>query len=388
MATTARDRNIGVAYTYDGELKRALDIAEAYGFRILPPLKVEACDREHAENYTCPEHHIAALKHFDARQETYPDGVARIAHTHKVPYKNRLELRLEILGDRESSAEGLLFQAAHAILQEYGHKNTMVTVNSVGGKETLGSFTQSVGHYFRARINELDPECRNNFKKSVFAPLRCTHEACLQHRTDAPHSLNFLTEQNRQHFKEVLEYLEAFELPYAVDPHLVGSEHYTTRTVYSITSSGRHADEDAPRETVAWGERYDHLAKRIGLKKVIPAVNITLDLGTRTTKESFKERSRKQTIAVHIIHAGRPAKMRVLKLAEFLRTSHIRVSMHLHKNSVTEQLERAQLAKVPLLIIVGQKEVLDGTVMIRHAATSSQESVPLSRVATYLKSRI
>ena len=387
MPSITRTKNtIPPAYMYDGELKRALDIADAYGFKLMQPLKIESEDREHAESCGCPEHHVAALRHFDTRSEQYPDGVARIAHTRRVPYKNRLELRLEILGDRESSAEGLLFQVAKAILEEYGHKTPTVTINSIGGKESVGPFSHAVGQHFRNRLQNLDPECRASFKKSVFAPLRCTHECCIAERAEAPHSLNFLTEQSREHFKEVLEYLEAFDLPYSVDPHMVGSEHYTTRTVFSISNPKK--DDETLSEPLAWGERYDQLAKRIGIKKIIPAVNLTIDLGTRTTKESFKERTRKPAISIHIVHAGRPAKMRVLKLAEALRSNHIRIAMHLHKNSITEQIERAQSSGAPLLLIVGQKEVLDGTVMIRHTANMSQESIPVARITSYLKSQL
>ena len=375
-------------YAYDGELKRALEIADAYGFKLIPPLKVDGADRNHAETCNCPEHHVAALRHFEARAEQYPDGVARIAHTRRVPYKNRLELRLEIIGDKESSAEGLLFQVARAILEEYGYKAPLVTVNSIGGKESVTPFAQAIGHHFRARMNELDPACRADIKKSVFAPLRCSHASCIAERAEAPHSLNFLTEQSRQHFKEVLEYLEAFDIPYIVDPHMMGSEHYTTRTVFSFTDPNKKGDDTTPTEPLAWGERYDQLAKKVGMKKAVPAVNLTLDLGTRTTKETIRERVRKPSIAIHIVHAGRPAKMRVLTLAESLRASRIRISMHLHKNSVTEQIERAQSSGAPLVLIVGQKEVLDGTVMIRNTATMSQECVPTDRIAAYLKSHL
>ncbi len=388
-ATTERRDKSVISYSYDGELKKALEIAEAYGFKVIPPLKIESEERAFAEEYNCPEHHIASLRHADERLQQFPEDVVRIAHTRKVPYKNKLELRLEIIGDKESSAEGLLFQTARAILEEYGHHEPTVTINSVGGKESVGPFSQAVTQHFRGHLANLHPDCRTSFKKSVFAPFRCSHKECMEARAEAPHSLNFLTEQSKQHFTEVLEYLESFDLPYTVNPHMVGNEHYTTRTlfVFDVPTKKRSDDEEESTH-IAWGERYDSLSKKIGMKKITPAVNLTLDLQTKSTKEAFKERQRHPVISIHVVHAGRPAKMRVLKLAEILRGSQIRASMQLHKNSITEQLERAKVTGAPLLLIVGQKEVLDGTVMVRQTATSCQESIPVTRLVGYLKAHL
>ncbi len=374
-------------YAYDGELKRALDVADAYGFTFVPPLRLEADDRKQALECTCPEHHVAALKLFDTFAGNSTDGVIRIAHTHKVPYKNKLELRLEIIGDRESSAEGLMFQTIQSILQEYGYKSPLVTINTVGGKESLASFGQAVATHFRSKIADMHPECRDAFRRSPFAPFRCDHEECKALRTEAPQSLNFLTEQSKQHFKETLEYLESFDIPYIVDPYLVGNEQYASRTSF-LFKAPRHKDEEANPPIVAWGERYDQLARKLGIRRSAPAINVTFDLPTKTVRETFRPRNRKTPIHVHVIHAGTPAKIRSLKLTELLRGSHIRVKFSLHQNSVADQLERARSSGVSLLIILGHKEVLDGTVMVRHVDNSRQESIPMGKVASYLRAHL
>lgn len=374
-------------YAYDGELKRALDVADAYGFTFVPPLRVEAEDRKHADNCTCPEHHVAALKLFDAFAGENQDGVVRFAHTRKVPYKDKLELRLEIIGDRESSAEGLMFQTMQAILHEYGYKAPMVTINTVGGKESLASFGQAVATHFRSKMSDMHPECRDAFRRSPFAPFRCEHDECKALRAEAPQSLNFLTEQSKTHFKETLEYLESFAIPYIVDPFLVGNENYATRTYFTVKAPKRQSEEDDP-PIVALGERYDQLARKLGIRRSAPALNLTFDLNTKTTREAYHARSRKSPIHVHVIHAGTPAKIHSLKLAEMLRGSRIRVKLALHQNSIADQLERARTSGVPMLIILGHKEVLDGTVMVRHVENSRQESIPITKVVSYLKAHL
>ncbi len=376
-------------YDYSGELKKAIEIADHYGFRLVGPLRIEKEDRDHAEKHGCPHEHAACMRMMMHDDRLKSVETHLIAHTRKVPYKNKLELRLEVLGDKESSAEALLLQATNAILKEYGYNDVMVAVNSVGGRESTVSFSQAMHSFLRPRLASLHPECRDNVRKSIFAPLRCSHDTCRALRDEAPQSLNFLSDQSKQHFREVLEYLESFDMPYVIDPTLVGNENYTTRTIFSVGVPSI-AEAAAPNEfsqVLAWGERYDQLSKKTGAKKTIPAVHVTIDLNTKTTRERLTPLTKSPSIpAAYVVHVGMPAKIKTLLVNESLRKAHIRVTVTLHKKSVGEQMEHAKTLGVPLLLIIGQKEVHDGTVLIRHTATNRQDVVPFGNLPSYLKS--
>ena len=107
----------GATYSYEGGLKKAIDIAEFYGFHLIPPLKVEKEDKELSLKHRCPEHHLAVIRKCAQEEPHKTNGAAFFVHTKKVPYKQKLELRLDIVGDKESSAESLLLQAACSILK-------------------------------------------------------------------------------------------------------------------------------------------------------------------------------------------------------------------------------------------------------------------------------
>ncbi len=371
------------SYGYRGDLKKAIEIADYYGFSLFRPLSVCKEDRAYEEKHGCPAHHVAALRTF-VTNDVQQGGVVLAAHTHKAPYKKNLELRLEVIGDRESSAEGLLFQTIQAILREYGYRDVIATVNSVGGRESVAAYAQAIAAYYRPHLNELEASCREAFKESVFAPLRCNHQRCLSIRNEAPQSLNYLSEQSREHFKEVLEYLESLDIAYSVDPFLVGPEHYTSRTVFSFAPI---VEEGAFSESVAYGERYDHLARKIGLKKGIPALQTTFSLPTRSLKERFVELKRSTNPSVYVVQVGLQAKIRALRIGENLRKAHIKIHTTLHQNNVAEQMNRARLAGTPFIVIIGQKEVFDDTALVRHIATNQQDSIPFSRLSEYLKDR-
>lgn len=388
MPTITRQSRPEPLYDYRGELKKAIEVAGHYGFRLVGPVRLEKEDRVRAEHYGCSCEH-AALMRMMLHDERFKSAETHlIAHTRKVPYKNKLELRLEVLGDRESSAEALLLQATNAILKEYGYKDVLVALNSVGGRESVVSFSQAMHSFLRTRLNALHPECRDAVRKSIYAPLTCNHDACRGLRDEAPQTLSFLTDQSKQHFREVLEYLESFDIPYVIDPTLLGSEHYTTRTIFNV-GVPPVTDSALPTEfsqLLAWGERYDQLSKRFGAKKTVGAAQVTIDLNVKTPKERFVPMT--GTVpppAAYVVHVGLPAKIRTLLINETLRKARIRVTVTLHKKSVIEQMEHAKSLGTPLLLIIGQKEVHDGTVLIRHIATNKQDVVPFSNLSAYLK---
>ncbi len=372
-------------YGYEGNLKKAIDVADFYGFKLVNPLSIEKEDRAHEKRHRCPAQHVAALRSF-ITDEVHRGGAVRVAHTRRVPYKKDIELRLEIIGDRESSAEGLLFQTAQSILNEYGHKNITASINSIGARESVAVFTQALANYFRPRLGDLETSCREAFKESTFAPMRCRHQKCMDARAEAPQSLNYLSEPSRRHFKEVLEYLESLGIAYTVDPTHVGSEHYSSKTIFSFGNS----TDDTPAETpLVYGERYDHLAKKLGMRKSIPALQATFFFDTESPREKITLLKRApREASVYLIQVGLQAKIRTLLVGEDLRKAHIRVATTLHKNSVCEQMDEARGLGVPFVVIIGQREVCEGTALVRHILTNQQETIPLSQLSLYLKDRV
>ena len=68
-----------------------------------------------------------------------------------------------------------------------------------------------------------------------------------------------------------------------------------------------------------------------------------------------------------------------LKLFEEFRQSGIPVAEAFGKNALKGQLEAANKMGVELTLILGQKEVLDGTIIIRDMESGAQEIVDVKK---------
>ena len=219
--------------------------------------------------------------------------------------------------------------------------------------------------------------CRAVMRKDVLELLSCPHEKCAELAEGAPQSLSFLSESGRTHFKEVLEYLEVLEIPYNINNHLIGKKCYG-QTVFEIRSG-----ESVP---LAIGMRYDNITKKIGLKKEIPAVGITLMFKPLEAKKQKKVKSvLMKKPKFYFVQLGFDAKLKSLKVLEMLRHAKIPLYQSLNKDKLLGQLTAAENLKIPYAIIMGQKEALEDSVIVRHMETRSQETVKIGNLQRYLE---
>src|SRR3989338_11054534 len=71
--------------------------------------------------------------------------------------------------------------------------------------------------------------------------------------------MEYLTEEERRRFWDLLEYLEVFGLPSELSPHVRGSRDCWSHSLYQI--SARDPESGSPM-SIAFGGRYDPLASR------------------------------------------------------------------------------------------------------------------------------
>jgi histidyl-tRNA synthetase len=373
------------------------EVALYYGFMPIESLEITKDDREKAKAVVegqvkvknpectlsvCPEEKIAVLRHFDQKNlhsqpqpvmlfyKGDPSGSTKSKEKH---------IGLEIIGTSKSIAEAILIKATMEILKEEGYKDLYVTVNSIGDKDSIAKFIRNLTAYYRKNINELPSHCRTLMKRDIFECLDCKNEKCRIFKEDAPKSINFLSEPSRQHFKEVLEYLEMLEIPYQMNNYLVGNKSFCTQTLFEVrTSDG--GDEGQP---LAIGVRYNNLAKKIGWKRETPGIGVRIAY-KKTVKEVKVDKSMKKP-KIYFVQLGFEAKLKSLKVIEMLRQSKIPMYQSLSRDKLISQLSLAENMKIPYTILMGQKEALENSVIVREMTTRSQETVLVANLPQYLK---
>ena len=290
---------------------------------------------------------------------------------------------LEIMGGTKSIAEALLIQTARAILKEEGYENICVEINSIGDRESINRFTRDLTNYYRKHINDMHADCRQLLKKDPFDLLSCTNEKCKKINEGAPRSMDFLSESSRIHFQEVLEYLEAIGVPYKINNHLIGNKKYCTETIFAITDLD-HDKKSGDPKTLAVGVRYDGLAKKIGFKKEIQGVGISVLIKNKKV-ELRKEIKKFKKPFASFVQLGFESKLLSLSIIEELRHAKIPLYLSLARDRLGAQVSVVEKHHIPYALIMGKKEAVEKTVIVRNNDTHAQEIVGIDELAGYMK---
>ena len=304
-----------------------------------------------------------------------PQPVMLIHESNNVKERAKDTINLEIIGASKSIAEALLIKTSISILKDNGHKDFSLEINTIGDKESINKFSKELVNYFKKNLNSLPAHCRQNFKKDPFYVLSCEECDCTKIKEGSPTSISCLSDESRLHFKEILEYIETMEIPYKINNCLVPDKKYCSGAIYKIKDASN-------QETLAVGFRYDGFAQKIGNKKDIPGVGIKIFL---KKKAIIKKVSKIIKPIAFYIQLGDEAKHKSLEVIEILKKEKIFVYHMLGRDKFGSQFALVEKSKVPYVIIMGKKESLENSVMVRENSTRTQKTVLIKDLAEYLK---
>lgn len=302
-------------------------------------------------------------------------------------YRELFQFGCEALGEADPIIDVQIIQMGWRIIHQLGIRNVTVNVNSIGCPSCRKSYRNLLVSYFESKKQKLCIDCKRRLEKNPLRILDCKEDKCVQVRMNAPQSIDHLCDDCRIHFKELLEYLEELEIPFELDPALVRGLDYYTRTVFEFFPLTE--GEEKKKSALGGGGRYDGLVKFLGGEDT-PAVGFSLGmdrivlemkkLGARTYKE--------QKPRVFLAQLGVFAKKKSLRMFEALERSGIMVAESFGRGSLKSQLKVADRLKVELTLILGQKEALDGTVILKDMASGNQEIINGDKLIDEVKRRL
>ncbi len=265
-----------------------------------------------------------------------------------------------------------------------------VRINSLGTPEERARYITELVNYYRSKRGYLCEDCRARLTKNPLRLLDCKAEECQPVKEGAPHLIDWLGETSKNYFMKVLEYLDEVGIPYLLTPELVRGLDYYTHTVFEFYSTG--GSENSPAVALGGGGRYDLLAEELGGK---PAPAAGMALGVERTIAALKEQSeaagkpeRVSAYQVFFAQLGEEARRRALKMLIELRASGLKIAFNFFKQSLKVQLEAANSLAVPYVLILGQKEVQDKTIIIRDMESGVQEIIDQKKIEASLKKKL
>jgi histidyl-tRNA synthetase len=303
-------------------------------------------------------------------------------------YRQFWQFGVEIMGSTRAISDVMAIHLSHLILKENGIKDITMKINSLGDEDSRKEYVKTLTAYYRKHVNKMGATDRQRMKTAPLRILDSKDEAMIEINAEAPQSLSSLNTASKKHFKEVLEHLGQLGIEYQIDHKLVRGLDYYSHTVFEFFTKPEKDDKGEELKPLALGGggRYDYLAKLVGGKKEVPSVGFAfgVDRIIEATTKDIKPKVKKKP-KVYFIQLGQEAKLKSLAIIEELRQAKIPVAHSLSKDGLSQQLAIAEKLKVKQVLIFGQKEALEGSVIVRDMKTRSQKTVTIDKLAEYIK---
>jgi histidyl-tRNA synthetase len=297
------------------------------------------------------------------------------------------QLDLEAIGSDSPVLDAQLIIIAYRFFISLG-LSPIVHINSIGCPDCRGEYLNRLKQFLSAgsKKKSLCDSCKERYVKNPLRILDCKEEGCQEILNDAPQIVDFLCEDCKKHFMQVLEYLDDLGIEYNLNVKLVRGLDYYTRTTFEIYAK---EEIDGSQSALAGGGRFDGLIEVLGGK---PTPAVGLAFGVERIISKMREKSivvpERKPVDVFVAELGGEARKECFKLFERLLGEGINVRESFSKEGLKQQLEKANLCQAKLTLILGQKELMDRTIIIRDMNSGIQEIVNYDKIVEEVKKRL
>lgn len=373
-------------------LKTAAHTAEHFGFKSIEAIKKDPICKQCATslpNTLEPEEATiddlyglltgGVKTYCDAQLHAFT-GPVLVYGTETVPRTKETAITFHIFNVPKSIAEAILIHTSRTLMHELGHTDHTVRINSLGDSDSLLRYTREVTSYLRKRLDILPSDTRELMKEHPLLALQSLITVDHELAAKAPNPLEHLSDQSRKHFRDIIEYLDMSETPYEIDTKMLGHHDCYSDALFAIESSD---DETTGNEIRIRGGRFDAFMHRKTNchTGAVGAVAILKNKPAPSRAPRFKL----DTPSVYVIQLGFGPKIRSLLLIDELRKAGISTHQDLANDSLSAQLRDAEQRAVKYVVIIGQKEFVEGTVILRNMETRKQEPVLYPQLIRRLK---
>jgi len=301
-------------------------------------------------------------------------------------YRQHSQIGAEVIGSDDPAVDAELIDLLGSLYRSLGLADVRLSVSSIGDPETRTAYASELRDFLLGS-GAFDAEQRARIDVNPLRAFDWDGEEVRAVTAEAPTMLERLSEQDRQHFDEVLRLLDAAAIEYEVDARLVRGLDYYTRTVFEFRSESLGAQSG-----IGGGGRYDRLVEQIGGRPT-PAAGwasglerVAQALAASQAAEA-KASDRDRRVGFMFVLTEPAAREQAFRLVSELRREGVGATIDLGGRSLKGQMKQADRAGAAFAVIIGPQEWSREVAAVRDMRTQEQRDVALSSLRDELLTR-
>jgi len=286
---------------------------------------------------------------------------------------------IEAFGSNFAEQDAEIIALAWHLLAHFRLTNKIdLQVNSIGTSECRAGYRDALKQFLKPHFDELSEISKRRFNTN---PLRILDSKNKKEQTilkNGPRISDYYTKDDKEHFNEVKTYLKAMNIPFTINSGLVRGLDYYTKTVFEITSN-----ELGSQDALLGGGRYDSLVETLGGK---PTPGIGFAAGIERillliNEENFKEH--KPVPDIYLICLEKKGIPVSLNIAKILRLKGLNILSDPLRRSMKAQMRDANKLRARYVLILGESELKDNTIIFKNLESGKQESIKQEKIVKY-----
>ena len=291
-------------------------------------------------------------------------------------YRHFSQVGAEAIGSDDPALDAELIITAMDIFSSLGLKRVSLLLNSLGDHSDRPAYRDALVAFLDTL--DLDEATRERVKLNPLRVLDDKRAEVKAQLVNAPVMADFLSEANQEHYDTVRSLLRAAGVEWIESPHLVRGLDYYTRTAFEFVHDGLGS-----QSAVGGGGRYDGLASSIGgpdLSAVGWALGVDRTILAMQAEGLLTESA--SSVDVFAVPIGAESAAVAFDLVTQLRRAGVSADLAVDGRGLKGAMKAADRSGAALALVIGERDLADGSVQLKTMETGEQVSVPLAQVVS------
>jgi len=297
-------------------------------------------------------------------------------------YRQFYQINAEVFGIDSALMDAQLIFMLTTLFSRLSVTDIESHINSLGCPLCRPNFKTALSEFLASTADKLCSDCTRRHQRNPLRVLDCKVPSCKEALVGTPSMLDFLCPECMRQFEILKDALDRLNVPYVIDNRLVRGLDYYTRTTFEI-KTGLLGAQDA----VAGGGRYDGLVKALGGPD-LPATGFAIGLDRLAELVAMSKAHKARQFDIFVAALGEKSKQMAFEWTCALGLEGIQVEMDMGDRSLKSQMKRAHKLMAKHVLIVGEKELEQGAVILRNMDTKNQVSIPIENLVENVKAQL
>ena len=277
------------------------------------------------------------------------------------------QIGIESFGSANPLADVETIVLAHDLLAKLGVKNYELHINTLGNAQVRQDYHDALVNYFKPVREKLSEDSKRRLEKNPLRILDSKDEQDKQFLPNAPKIVDYLDQESKENFDQILGMLDQLDIQYVIDNDLVRGLDYYTGVIFEFMVEDKSIWESA--STILGGGRYDNLVEEFDGPST-PAVGFGIGeerlmlVLQKQNPELFKD----QGIDFFIANIGQGTEVKTVEIARLLRKQGLKVQYDVDQKKLKAQFKKADRVKAKYVITLGDKELAAEVLNVKRLA--------------------